>query len=283
MDTPVKEARTTKCDSEYDKLQRVLICQPTHMAIEEVINDVQKKYEDENINIEVAMEQHEQFEKALKENRVEVIQLPSSENFPEQVFTRDIGFTLGNDVFVAEMANDIRKGEEKELEKWLQEEDIYFQKASERVEGGDVIIDRDDVYIGISSRTSETAVQNLENNLPEHNVIRLPFNEKYLHLDCVFNILSPKTALIFPSAFSQGIVEELSKKYKLLEVSEEEQFTMGTNVLSIGDKKVLSLPQNKQINAQIRKHGFEVIEVDFSEIIKSGGSFRCCSMPIERA
>lgn len=283
MDTPVKEARTTKCESEYDKLQRVLICQPEYMAIEEVINDVQKKYEDENINVALAMKQHEHFEATLKENQVEVIKLPASEEFPEQVFTRDIGFTVGNDVFVSEMANAIRKGEEKALEKWLQAEDITFQKARERVEGGDVIIDGDTVYVGISSRTSDDAVQNIANSLPHLDVIRVPFNEKYLHLDCVFNILSSEIALIFPQAFSAEIVEALSKKYMLIEVSEEEQFTMGTNVLSIGNKKLLSLPQNKQVNTQITKHGFEVIEVDFSEIIKSGGSFRCCSMPIERA
>ncbi|WP_368896749.1 arginine deiminase-related protein, partial [Priestia megaterium] len=27
---------------------------------------------------------------------------------------------------------------------------------------------------------------------------------------------------------------------------------------------------------------YKVIEVDISEIIKSGGSFRCCTMPLER-
>jgi len=32
----------------------------------------------------------------------------------------------------------------------------------------------------------------------------------------------------------------------------------------------------------LRNHGFEVIEVDITEIIKSGGSFRCCTLPIER-
>ncbi|MBO1912564.1 hypothetical protein J4G37_48165, partial [Microvirga sp. 3-52] len=60
------------------------------------------------------------------------------------------------------------------------------------------------------------------------------------------------------------------------------QFSLGTNVLSIGDKKVFSLPQNTDVNKKIRDFGFNVIEVDFSEIIKSGGSFRCCSMPVER-
>jgi N-dimethylarginine dimethylaminohydrolase len=53
-------------------------------------------------------------------------------------------------------------------------------------------------------------------------------------------------------------------------------------VLCIGNKKILSLPINKQVNQNLRNRGFEVIEVDISEIIKSGGSFRCCTLPILR-
>lgn len=282
MSTPVEETSITQCDTEYDTLRRVILCQPKFMAIEEVINDVQKKYEDENINVELAMKQHKNFEKMLKEYGVEVIKLPSSAQFPEQVFTRDIGFTVGDDIFVAEMASDIRKGEEEVLEEWLDDEDIPFQTTTNRVEGGDVIVDRRTVYVGISCRTSKEAVQKLRHDLPGHDIIQIPFNEKYLHLDCVFNILSPEVGLIFPKALNAETIDMLSTTYKLIEVSEEEQFTMGTNVLSIGDKKVFSLPQNKNVNAQMRAHGFEVIEVDFSEIIKSGGSFRCCSMPVVR-
>ena len=283
MNTPEEETSITQCHTEYDTLRRVILCQPKFMAIEEVINDVQKKYEDENINVQLAMKQHKEFEKVLKEHGVEVIKLPSSEQFPEQVFTRDIGFTVGDDIFVAEMASDIRKGEEEVLEEWLDDEDILFQTTTDRVEGGDVIVDRSTLYVGISSRTSEEAVRKLRHDLPDHEIIQVPFSEKYLHLDCVFNILSPEVGLIFPKALDAETIDMLSaRKYKLIEVSEEEQFTMGTNVLSIGDKKVFSLPQNTQVNAQIRAHGFEVIEVDFSEIIKSGGSFRCCSMPVVR-
>ena len=282
MNSPMEDTATTQCNTEYDTLRRVILCQPKFMAIEEVINDVQKKYEDENINIELAMKQHHEFEKLLKAHGVEVIKLPSSEKFPEQVFTRDIGFTVGEDIFVAEMASDIRKGEEEALEEWLDEEDISFQTTTSQVEGGDVIVDRGTLFVGISSRTSIEAAEKLKEDLPDYTIIPVPFDEKYLHLDCVFNILSPKVGLIFRKAFDPRIVDMLAENYKLIDVSEEEQFTMGTNVLSIGDKKVFSLPQNKLINTQIRDHGFEVIEVDFSEIIKSGGSFRCCSMPVNR-
>lgn len=282
MSSPVEDQSKTKVNTEYDTLKKVILCQPKFMAIEDVINDTQKQYADENIDVELAMKQHEEFEKLLREHGVEVIKLPSSEQFPEQVFTRDIGFTVGEDVFVAEMASDIRKGEEEALEEFLEDENIPYQTTTDRVEGGDVIVDRDKVYVGISSRTSDEAVRKLQRDLPKHNIIRVPFNEKYLHLDCVFNILSPEIGLIFPEALSADMVETLSSTYKLIEVSPEEQFTMGTNVLSIGDGKVFSLPQNEQVNTAMRAHGFEVIEVDFSEIIKSGGSFRCCSMPLER-
>ena len=282
MKSPIEKNDMTNCNTEYDTLTRVILCQPKFMAIEEVINDVQREYVDENINVELAMKQHKQFEELLKEHGVEVIKLPSSKKFPEQVFTRDIGFTVGDDIFVSEMASDIRKGEEEALEKWLEKEDITFQTTTDHVEGGDVIVDRGTLFVGISARTSIEAVKKLNADLPDYSVIPVPFHEKYLHLDCVFNILSPEVGLIFPEAFDPSTVDMLKATYKLIEVSEEEQFTMGTNVLSIGDKKVFSLPQNKQVNAQIRAHGFEVIEVEFDEIIKSGGSFRCCSMPVNR-
>ncbi len=282
MKFPMEESQQTNCNTEYEPLKRVILCQPEFMAIEDVINDVQKKYKDENIDIDLAMKQHAEFEKLLIAHGVEVIKLPASEQFPEQVFTRDIGFTVGEDVFVAEMASDIRKGEEEALEEFLEDEEIPYQTTIDRVEGGDVIVDRNRVYVGISSRTSEKAVRNLQKDLPEYDIIRIPFNEKYLHLDCVFNILSPTVGLIFPEALTKEIVDKLSAEYDLIEVSADEQFTMGTNVLSIGNRKVFSLPQNKKVNEAMRAKGFEVIEVDFSEIIKSGGSFRCCSMPLKR-
>lgn len=282
MSSPAEEIPSTKCHTEYDTLQSVILCQPQFMTIEEVINDVQKKYEVENIDTSIAMKQHEAFEKTLKEHGVEVIKLPTSEQFPEQVFTRDIGFTVGEDVFVAEMASDIRKGEEQALEAWLEEKGIPFQTTTSRVEGGDIIVDGFTVYVGISSRTSVEAIRKLQNDLPYHRIIPLPFNEKYLHLDCVFNLLSPTVGLLFSPAFESKTIDLLVDRYEFIEVSAEEQFTMGTNVLSIGHQKVFSLPQNKEVNAAMRAKGFEVIEIDFSEIIKSGGSFRCCSMPIVR-
>ncbi|MDI2589176.1 dimethylarginine dimethylaminohydrolase family protein [Psychrobacillus sp. NEAU-3TGS] len=271
------------CQNEYGTLQKVVLCEPQYMEIKEVINDVQKKYKHDNIDRSLAISQHQLFEQTLRNAGVEVIKLKPSKNHPEQVFTRDIGFTLGNRFFISKMANPIREGEEEILAQWMNEQGLsYMEFSNHSIEGGDVIIDGNHVFIGISERTCMKAVEALQKILPEFEIFPIPFNSKYLHLDCVFNILSSEDALIYPDALDPEIVDHLASMYHLIEVSEKEQFSMGTNVLSIGQNRVFSLPINQDVNDELRKHGYKVVEVDFSEIIKSGGSFRCCSMPLLR-
>ncbi|RSD26097.1 dimethylarginine dimethylaminohydrolase family protein [Mesobacillus subterraneus] len=269
--------------NEYDVLKKVILCSPQYMTIREVINETQKHFKDEGIHIEVALEQHNEFVSTLRKNGVEVILLPYHKKYPEQVFTRDIGFTLGQTIFVAEMASEVRKGEEDVLKQWLEDEEIsYYNLLGDQVEGGDVVIDQDTVYVGLSNRTNQQAADHLQALLPQFEVRAIPFKAEYLHLDCVFNVVSQDVALIYRPALTQEDIELFSSKYELIDVSEEEQFTLGTNVLCIGNKRIFSLPVNKGVNEQLRNKGFEVIEVDITEIIKSGGSFRCCTMPILR-
>jgi N-dimethylarginine dimethylaminohydrolase len=273
----------TFCVNEYDTLKRVILCQPQYMTIREVINETQKEFKDEGIHIKRALEQHREFVRTLEANGIEVVLLPYHKKYPEQVFTRDIGFTLGQTIFVAKMAHDVRIGEEDVLKQWLDDEEMsYYNLAEDRIEGGDVIIDGETIYVGLSNRTHLEAVEHLQGLLIQYDVKAIPFKEKYLHLDCVFNVISPDTALIYRPALTEEDIDLFSSRYQLIEVSEDEQFTLGTNVLSIGNKKILSLPINKQVNQNLRNRGFEVIEVDISEIIKSGGSFRCCTLPILR-
>ncbi|MFA9457025.1 dimethylarginine dimethylaminohydrolase family protein [Halalkalibacter sp. AB-rgal2] len=271
------------CQTEYAPLHTVVLCEPKFMTIRDVINETQKKFIDEGIHVELALRQHKEFVKQLKKQHIEVVLLPPVHLFPEQVFTRDIGFTVGHIVFVAEMAHNIRQGEEDLLKSWLHDQKIsYYNLLGDMIEGGDVLIDGKTIYVGISNRTNQNAIHHLQKIMQNYEIITVPFTEKYLHLDCVFNIISPTEALCYPDAFSKKEYDFLSQRYDLIEVSEQEQFTLGTNVLSIGRKTLFSLPVNQQVNQKLRDRGYTVIEVDITEIIKSGGSFRCCTLPIRR-
>ncbi|GKU83569.1 dimethylarginine dimethylaminohydrolase family protein [Niallia sp. NCCP-28] len=272
-----------KCSNEYNKLRHVIVCPPKFMKIEEAINETQKQYLLHNINQKLAMKQHKNFVHALQENGAAVHMLPTEKRYNEQVFTRDIGFCLDDTLYIGNMKSRIRQGEESILKNWLDSHNIsYSEITSGSIEGGDVIIAENKIWIGLSGRTSQEAINELKTKLPAYEVIPLKLKKRILHLDCVFNIISPDTAIIYKQAFSADAIALIKEHYHLIEVYEQELFSMGPNVLSLEPGKLLSLSQNVQINKRLRKAGFHIIEVDFSEIIKSGGSFRCCSLPIVR-
>ncbi len=272
------------CENEYGTLERVLVCPPAFMKIEEAINETQKHFLKDNIDQEKAMEQHKAFIQLLHEHGADVVQLPPISAYPEQVFTRDIGFTIGDTVFVSSMGTEMRDGEESILLEWLRESGVPHKKIkTSSIEGGDVVVDGKTVWVGISSRTTVEAVEELRTALPDYDIIEVPFDSQYLHLDCLFNIVSENDALIYKEAFDQKTIDHFAEKYELMMVNDDEQFTMGPNVLSIGNDKVISLPVNKEVNRNLKRAGYDVLELDISEIIKSGGSFRCCTLPVNRS
>ncbi|MDA1475836.1 dimethylarginine dimethylaminohydrolase family protein [Bacillus changyiensis] len=281
----VKKNDRAGCNSEYDRLKTVALCRPEYMEIAEVINETQKYFYHDNINKTLAVKQHETLIKELKNHGVEVVLLPSVNQFPEQVFTRDIGFVIGETIFTAQLSARVRQGEENVLQRWFEKENLSYQPFNKGycIEGGDILIDHNTVYAGISHRTTFSAVQQLKRQLTSYEVIPIPFEESFLHLDCIFNILSQDEALIYPKALGENEYNRLKERYDLIEISDDEQFTLGTNILSLGKQTVISLPHNKQLNKQLQKRGYTVIEIDLSEIIKSGGSFRCCTMPLQRS
>ncbi|MEK4049073.1 MULTISPECIES: dimethylarginine dimethylaminohydrolase family protein [Bacillus] len=273
-----------QCMSEYDDLQEVLLCSPIYMEIKQIINETQKHFARENISQMKAVVQHKQLIQTLKNHQVRPIMLPANDRFPEQVFTRDIGFTIGHTLFVSSMAAPVRQGEEQLLKEWAQGNGLKTVTLTNgTIEGGDVLVDQTRVFVGTSKRTNPAAIHELKKELPDHDIIPIHLPPHILHLDCVMNILSHDEILIYPEAFKKEDLHLLKMHYDLIEISEQEQFTLGPNILSIGQKKVISLPINQQTNAALTAHGYTVIEVDFSEIIKSGGSFRCCTLPIRRS
>ncbi|WP_095742933.1 dimethylarginine dimethylaminohydrolase family protein [Sediminibacillus massiliensis] len=280
---PTQQVETTRSQNEYNKLEKVIVCPPLYMEIREIINETQRHYLDENIDVEKAKKQHQNFVEVLQKNGIEVITLPVDPRLNEQVFTRDIGFCIDDKFLISHMGSQIRQGELDVLKSKLQQLGIsYLNPFTAPIEGGDVILENGRIFVGVSERTSRDSIEILAELFPEHEVIPLSLSPDILHLDCALNIIGNSNAVIYPEAFTKEDYRFLRKQYEVIEVSEKEQFTLGTNVLSVGGNKVLSLPQNQTVNEKMRERGFSVIEVDFSEIIKSGGSFRCCSLPIKR-
>ena len=239
-----------------------------------------------------AIEEFSALEQILKERVVEVLR-PDILNTPEQLNTRDIGFTIGSTFFVSRMKVSTRQEEIVGIEKFIQEfSKVVRIPEGAILEGGDIITDKGFVFGGVGSRTNEEGFKWLKNYLENNELgtdfklipifIKNPVIGEVLHLDCAFMPVGENLALIYRPAFADGIPKEITDNYRLIEVTDEEQRNLGTNVLNLDKHTVVCRPESVRLNELLQKEGMNVIPLSFNENPKTGGSFRCATLPLIR-
>ena len=192
-----------------------------------------------------------------------------------------------NGAIIANLKFDPRKGEEKEVVKELETRGIAVSFIFEDpaiLEGGDFVsIDHENVLLGVGDRTNEEALERLRVFQPSIKFHPVYLPKDFLHLDVVLNIVSGNIALAYLPALADDTLALLkSRRFRIIEVSSEEQETMATNALAIGNNKVIAAASNRQANENMKKEGLEVIEIDMSEILKGGGGPHCMTLPVLR-
>ncbi|MFA5021828.1 MAG: arginine deiminase family protein [Patescibacteria group bacterium] len=277
--------------SETGLLQAVVLGYPDNFhgdqAPIEVVNNTQAHYygRDDQPTAQRLQPEFNALRQLLESYGVTVF-YPKPCAVPDQLTPRDIGFVIDDIFFVAHMAK-VSRADEYQGIKFLLDQmpNVTFVPDNVVIEGGDIVVDDNTVFVGISQRTTMKGYQWLAEQLPEFNVIPVslkPLNagEDCLHLDCVFVPVGSKHALVYPD----GIADKVPALglYEWLRVTKEEQGELATNVLSLSKNCVISRDSAKRVNDLLRSIGLEVIPLKFDEAPKTGGSFRCCTLPLIR-
>ncbi len=232
-------------------------------------------------NKQLLLKQQEKFFKVLKKYKVKLIFPKTKPVLPQQMFTRDTGFVIGNKLFYSGKRKfKVRNGEIEELLNVLQlpKEDVININAY--VEGGDVLVEGvNSAFIGQSSRTGVDSIREMSNHF---KVKALEMTDMVMHLDTRLTLLPNNLALINSSAFTKNHLQSLAIKYKLLEVSPEETKRLGTNVFVINPETICVPSEHSRIINMLSKD-FKVEVLDYSEPINLSGSFRCTTLPLKRA
>ncbi len=186
------------------------------------------------------------------------------------------------------LAKNSRKREWRGLENILRQLETPVLHVPEdiNIEGGDVVVHDGVVYVGISERTNREAADYLAQKFPQFEVMAMPLRppqsgQEILHLDCAFLPVGNRQALFYPGGFVD-IPGTITERYSLIEVTSEEHQELAVNVLSLTPRTVVSRSIAARTNALLRDAGLDVIELDFDETPKTGGSFRCCTLPLRR-
>jgi N-dimethylarginine dimethylaminohydrolase len=146
-----------------------------------------------------------------------------------------------------------------------------------------IFLDHENILLGIGDRTNPAAMESLRSTLPSFRIHPIDLPEGFLHLDVVLNIIAPHTALAYTPALPADSISLLEGYgVDIIDISPDEQETMATNVLAIGNDTIIAASCNQKTNGEIRRRDFEVIELEMSEILKGGGGPRCMTLPVLR-
>ncbi len=210
----------------------------------------------------------------------------------DQTCPRDIGFVIGQTFVTAGMRHASRVEEITAVETLLAGFDGPRVTVPEGVtlEGGDVVLDGAFVFVGCGQRSDPEGAVFLEARLgDDHRIVPVPTRalsegEEVLHLDCAFNPLGLGHALIYPAGLSL-VPDLMRERYDWIEVTREEAAALATNVLSVAPDHVIarSHPSCARTNKALKAAGYNVTEVDFDAVPGTGGSFRCATLPLQRA
>ena len=156
--------------------------------------------------------------------------------------------------------------------------------AAPRLEGGDILLNGNEIYVGCTGFYSTRAGADwLQNYLgPDYQVHPIPLPLEWMHLDGALCLLRDGLALCAPEAFAAPLPGALGK-FEFIDISIDEADNMGCNALILDDKiVVMDTRPLERIAREIERHGIEVIHYDYDAVQDYGGGMRCSHHPVRR-
>ena len=223
-----------------------------------------------------------------------------------QVFARDLGFVIGNTLIISNVINN-RSEEIPAIENIINlipSQKVLKLNKELTIEGGDVSVCKNHVFIGYSdsvdiekykvARTNQSAVDFISNEFQNYKVMGFELfksdqdkDENTLHLDCCFQPVGNQYAIIAPDSFKNksdiSYLENLFGNNNLFYLTKDEKNIMSSNIFSISETVVVSDSRFERLNNWLRERNFVVEEINYIEISKMGGLFRCSTLPLIRA
>jgi N-dimethylarginine dimethylaminohydrolase len=268
-------------------LKKALLSRPAYLRITPT-NEISKKWLGTSLDLNKVEAEHRALVKAYEDNGVQVVFLDADPKLPYTVFSRDFGGCIREGYILGKFREPIRYGEQESYKARMEALGVPLVTEVKEgfFEGGDFFfLDDTTLAIGMIARSNAGGVEEIRRALTPlgYTVIGVPSKPQYLHLDMCFNLVSENLAVAYPPALPEEFLAEIKRRdIEIIPGNEEAIFAHGYNLQTLGGGRVISLRQNTALNEALDKRGFQVIEVDITEILKTGGGPHCMTFPLER-
>ena len=303
--------------SEHGELKTVMLCRPPLISIThaQTLTDIRW---DKQVDHEKLYDNFITFQAALEQAGVQVIDYAEhlatedrslSDELINRHFVRDLGSVLGNTVLPGEAGTFARRPEYVQahllMREWFPKDSFLIHQNDDlkAMECGDImVLSKNAVLINVGMRTSLESIMKVKKSIfqagiTEIGIISLPRGMDTLHLDMALNVANQDliVAKNFIRHLPVQVLTEAESRYEIsgrflerhgFEIHWLEKYNTvpDINFISIDPD---TLMMSKQANLKILKdhpklQKKQIIEVDVTELEKTGGGLRCMTMPLIR-
>jgi N-dimethylarginine dimethylaminohydrolase len=277
-------------DSEYGVLRDVLVGPVEHFdwrlgnAVAERSARVGLQFD-----FATAERQYGEMVDAFRQAAVNVHYLPAEPDLPYQIFARDSSVMTPWGAIIMQLQKPYRRGEYAAcLRFYLQHEIPIFDLVSAgNAEGGDFMVLQPGVAAcGFSGeRSIEPAVRQLQRWFEAEGweFHTYAFDPHFLHLDVQLGMIAEGLAVVCVEAVEPRFVAWLeSKRIRIIAIPYGDAMQLGTNVVALGNERVLVPASSRQLIAACRAEGLTVYDPDVSMIGNGGGAVHCMTQALRR-
>lgn len=217
--------------------------------------------------------QHNTYVQALAYLGLDVTVLEPLPNFPDSYFVEDTTVVTPQVAVITRPGAVSRQGEADTIESVLckYRPTLHIQPPG-TVDGGDVLMDGDHFFIGISKRTNQDGAAQLGKILERfsYSWTAIPVSTG-LHLKSSLSLVSPNTLLIT----SQTAQLPAFQGYERIILDQDEE--LAANTLWINNRLIIpsGFPRTR---SKLESLGLDLIELDMSEARKMDGGLSCMSL-----
>jgi N-dimethylarginine dimethylaminohydrolase len=207
--------------------------------------------------------------------------VPPVAGLPDMVYAANGGLLVNGTAIVAHFKHAQRAGEAVAYADWMRgggHTPVYTRHINEGQ--GDLLVVGGIVLAGTGFRTDVRAHAEIA------EMVRMPVvslelvDPRFYHLDTALAVLDDTTIAYYPPAFSdqaRGQIEELFPD--AIVVGSADAYVLGLNAVSDG-LHVVHPAAATGFAGQLYNAGFEPVGVDLSELLRGGGSVKCCTLEV---
>ena len=204
------------------------------------------------------------------------------EGLPDMVYAANGGVVFDGKAIAASFTYAERQPEGAAYHAWFDEAGFRptIQAGATNEGEGDFLVVGRLILAGTGFRTSVAAHHEAREFFGAPVISLELVDPRFYHLDTALAVLDERTIAYYPGAFSAASNAVLQQLFPdAILANDDDASVLGLNAVSDGHHVVLT-DKAVHLHAQLRERGFNPVGVDLSELLKGGGSVKCCTLEV---